>query len=133
MMSRDLDDAVYPIWYFDYDSTNIIEGVMTVVSGKVQEQDVWGTIVSLRYPGISADIYQVQQLTLDEDGLVELWHSNTQPTVPESVSLQRISHRLQQLCRGILMPYPDTTHLDATTTETIRFARTTRKTALKSG
>ena len=57
MMSRDLDDAVYPIWYFDYDSTNIIEG-HDGIGGKVQEQDVWGTIVSLRYPGISADIYQ---------------------------------------------------------------------------
>ena len=93
MMSRDLDDAVYPIWYFDYDSTNIIEGVMTVVSREGQEQDVWGTIVSLRYPGISADIYQVQQLTLDEDGLVEVVALEHQPTVPESVSLQRTSHR----------------------------------------
>ena len=70
--SRDLDDAVYPIYYYDWDSTEITEGAMTVVNGKVQEENLWDTIFTMRYPGISAMIYQVQQLTLDEDGLVEV-------------------------------------------------------------
>ena len=72
IMSSDLTDNVYPIWYFDWDSTYIKEGQMTVVDGKVVEESLWDTIVTLRYPGISAEIYQVQQLTLDEDGLVEI-------------------------------------------------------------
>ena len=45
---------------------------MTVRDGKVQEEAYWGTIVTLRYPGNQVKIYQVQQLTLNEDGLVEV-------------------------------------------------------------
>ena len=45
---------------------------MTVVDGKVTEQALWDTIVTLRYPGISTQIYQVQELTLEEDGLVQV-------------------------------------------------------------
>ena len=46
---------------------------MTVIGGKVQEEALWGTIVTLRYPSTQVNIYQVQQqLTLNEDGLVEV-------------------------------------------------------------
>jgi hypothetical protein len=45
---------------------------MTVVNDKVQEEQLWDTIVTLRYPGISTSIYQVQQLTLEDDGLVKI-------------------------------------------------------------
>ena len=72
VMSTAIDDGVYPIFYYDYSVTDTVEGQMTVKDGKVVETALWGTIVTLRYPGISTDIYQVQQLTLEEDGLVEI-------------------------------------------------------------
>ena len=72
IMSSELEDNTYPIWYFNWDQDETVEGQMTVVDGKVVEEELWDTIVTLRYPGISASIYQVQQLTLDEDGLVEI-------------------------------------------------------------
>ena len=71
-MSVSLADNVYPIWYFSWDQDTTVEGSMTVVNGKVVETKLWDTIVTLRYPGISTQIYQVQQLTLEEDGLVEI-------------------------------------------------------------
>ena len=72
IMSTEIADGVYPIFYFDQTTTETAEGQMTVVDNKVQEQNLWDTIVTLRYPGISTQIYQVQQLTLEEDGLVEV-------------------------------------------------------------
>lgn len=72
VMSRDLEDNAYPIWYFNWDQDTTVEGSMTVVDGKVIEEELWDTIVTLRYPGISTQIYQVQELTLEEDGLVQI-------------------------------------------------------------
>ena len=72
VMSSDLEDNTYPIYYFDIGTDYVEESSMTVVDGKVLEQNLWGTIITLRYAGISAQSYQVQQLTWDEDGLVEV-------------------------------------------------------------
>lgn len=72
VMSQDLEDNAYPIWYFNWDQDTTVEGSMTVVGGKVIEEELWDTIVTLRYPGISTQIYQVQELTLEEDGLVQV-------------------------------------------------------------
>ena len=72
IMSTEIEDNTYPIWYFNWDLDQVVEGQMTVANGKVVEEELWDTIVTLRYPGISANVYQVQQLTLDEDGLVEI-------------------------------------------------------------
>ena len=72
VMSRTLDDNTYPIYYFDWQTDYVAKGSMTVVNGMVQEQALWGTIVTLRYPGNQVKVYQVQQLTLNEDGLVEV-------------------------------------------------------------
>jgi len=72
VMTTAIPDNVYPIWYFDRAQDTTREGSMTVVNGKVQEQQLWDTIVTLRYPGISTSIYQVQELTLEDDGLVRI-------------------------------------------------------------
>ena len=72
IMSRELDDLVYPIYHLNSDTDIVEEGSMTVKNGKVVESGLWDSIVTLRYPGISAQIYQVQQLTLEEDGLVQI-------------------------------------------------------------
>ena len=72
VMSTDIADGTYPIFYFDFAKDDVVTGTMTVVNGSVTQQELWGTIVTLRYEGISSQIYQVQQLTLDEEGLVEI-------------------------------------------------------------
>ena len=71
-MSYELDDDTYPILYYNYEVEDVTEGTMTVVGGKVIEEELWDTIVTISYTGTSALIYQVQQLTLNEDGLVEV-------------------------------------------------------------
>lgn len=72
ILSSPVEDDIYPIWYFDYASEEVVQGTMSVVGGKVVEETLWGTIVTLRYPGISTDVYQVQELSLEEDGLVQI-------------------------------------------------------------
>ena len=72
VMSREISDNTYPIYYYNANLTEVVEGSMTVVDGKVLESDLYDTIITLRYPGTSAEIYQVQQLTLEEDGLVQV-------------------------------------------------------------
>lgn len=72
VMTTAITDNIYPIWYFNRAQDTTVEGNMTVVNGKVQEEQLWDTIVTLRYPGISTNIYQVQQLTLEDDGLVKI-------------------------------------------------------------
>lgn len=84
IMSKDLADNVYPIWYYNSTLTTTVSGSMTVINNKVKETALWNTIVTLRYPGISADIYQVQQLTLDEDGMVEIVALEHPTTVGEA-------------------------------------------------
>ena len=72
ILSSPVEDGTYPIWFFDYKSEDVVEGTMSVVKGKVVQTNLWDTIVTLRYPGISTDIYQVQELSLEEDGLVQI-------------------------------------------------------------
>jgi hypothetical protein len=86
IMSRPIDDNAYPIWYFNRDQDTVLEAVMNVVDGKVVETELWDTLVTLRYPGISSSVYQVQELTLEEDGLVQIVASE-HPTTGDGVSL----------------------------------------------
>ena len=72
IMSKDLEDNIYPIYYLESDTDIVEEGSMTVKSGKVVETALWDSIVTLRYPGVSTQIYQVQELTLEEDGLIQI-------------------------------------------------------------
>ena len=85
VMARDLDDNVYPIYFYNEATSEVEEGSMTVKDGRVVETALWDTIVTLRYPGISAQIYQVQELTLEEDGLVQIV-ALEHPTDTEGVS-----------------------------------------------
>lgn len=86
VMSRPIGDNAYPIWYFNRDQDTVLESVMNVVDGKVVETELWDTLVTLRYPGISSSVYQVQELTLEEDGLVQIVASE-HPTTGDGVSL----------------------------------------------
>ena len=49
IMSRELDDLVYPIYYLTSDTDIVEEGSMTVKNGKVVESGLWDSIVTLRY------------------------------------------------------------------------------------
>jgi hypothetical protein len=45
---------------------------MTVAEGKVIEPALYDTLFTVKYAAASQGVYQVEQLTLDEDGLVEI-------------------------------------------------------------
>jgi len=71
-MATPLDDNVYPIWYYSRAQDAVIEGEMSVVGGKVEDPQMWNTLVTLRYASESAGVYQVQEISLEEDGLVQI-------------------------------------------------------------
>jgi len=67
-----LPDGAYPIYWFDRATDNTPEGMMTISGGKAVESYLRDTLFTLKYAGQSATVYQVEQLTIDEDGLVEI-------------------------------------------------------------
>ena len=50
-MSTAIDDNTYPIWYFNWEQ-DTVEGSMTVIGGKVQEEALWGTIATSATPAL---------------------------------------------------------------------------------
>lgn len=67
-----LNDGVYPVMYFDRPSSDVLEGTMTVAGGKALEPELQDTLFTVKYAAPSQCVYQVEQLTLDEEGLVEI-------------------------------------------------------------
>lgn len=67
-----MPDAVYPVFYYDRDSGDVQEGSMAVVGGKATSPQFYDTIFTLKYAAASQGVYQVEQLTLDDQGLVEI-------------------------------------------------------------
>ena len=73
-----LDDGTYPITFYNPGGTvdDIEEGVMTVKGGVAVEPALHGVIYSLRTGDTRVGVYHVDQLTLDEDGMVEVLATN---------------------------------------------------------
>lgn len=70
--SGTITDGSYPIFYYDRISSDTKEGEMTVADGRVIEPALHDTLFTVKYAAASQGVYQVEQLTLDEDGLVEI-------------------------------------------------------------
>ncbi len=65
-------DGVYPVLYYDRHVEDVVEGTMSVSNGKVEDPALLDTLFTIKYAEASQGVYQVEQLTLDEDGLVEI-------------------------------------------------------------
>ena len=86
VMSTHLDDGAYPVWYYDKTVDAVVDGTMSVSGGKAVEANLHGTLVTIRYAGTSSTVYQVQELTLEEDGLVSVV-AMEHPTTGDGISL----------------------------------------------
>ena len=67
-----LADGQYPILYYKPGFEDVATGTMTVSGGKVAESTFWNSLFTVREITISQNVYMVEQLTLDEDGNVQI-------------------------------------------------------------
>ena len=67
-----MSDGVYSVFYYDRTTAEVVEGTLSVAGGKAEEPELLDTLFTVKYAAASQGVYQVEQLTLDEDGLVEI-------------------------------------------------------------
>ena len=65
-------DGQYSILYYKTGSEDVTEALMNVSGGVVQESDLYNSVFTVVNSTISQNVYQVEQLTLDADGVVQI-------------------------------------------------------------
>lgn len=85
-----LADGTYSIIYYISPNADTTTGTMTVSNGTVVETALRGAIFTLSTPIENSDVYMIEQLTIGEDGLVEI--SATEFPVLPNTTNSRISN-----------------------------------------
>ena len=67
-----ITDGQYSILYYKLGSTDVLPATMSVSGGKVAQSALFDTIFTLVESTISENVYMVEQITLDEDGLASI-------------------------------------------------------------
>lgn len=67
-----LVNGTYNITYYKVGSDDVADGVMTVSGGKATQSSLWSSVFTIREATRSESVYMVEQLTLDEDGSVQI-------------------------------------------------------------
>ena len=67
-----LADGNYTIVYYTSGNEEVQTATLTVASGKAVQPSLFNTIFTLNNPTVSSSTYVIEQLTLDEEGLVEI-------------------------------------------------------------
>lgn len=67
-----LADGSYDILYYTSSNEEVQTAVLTVAAGKAVQPELFNTIFTLNNPTVSSSTYVIEQLTLDEEGLVEV-------------------------------------------------------------
>ena len=67
-----LMDGTYPITYYLPGATEITEGSLTVVAGKATNNALAGVVFTVRSDSVESHVYLVEQLTINEDMLVDI-------------------------------------------------------------
>lgn len=70
--ATELADGRYDIIYWTSADDETSQGRLTVANGRAVESSLWGAIFTVRSVSISSNVYMVEQLTLNEDGLVQI-------------------------------------------------------------
>ena len=70
--ARELADGTYRIVHYGVDSDDVALSTMTVADGKAVETDLYDQLFSVVSFTTSANVYMVEQLTLGEDGMVDV-------------------------------------------------------------
>ncbi len=67
-----LEDGDYSVVYFAVDDDEVTSATMTVADGKVVEPALHDTLFTISDTTVSSNVYMVEQLTLGEDGMVDV-------------------------------------------------------------
>ena len=67
-----IENGTYDAMVYDPATSQVLERRITVSGGSVADSSLYGTLFTLLSETVSKGIYQVEQLTLDEDGLVNV-------------------------------------------------------------
>lgn len=94
--ATELEDGTYPILFYRAGDDDVTDGVMTVAAGRAVEEALWGGIFTINDATVSTNTYMVEQLTLDEDGLVEIvgMHAPTTSTLNSQIALDLLDDAL---------------------------------------
>ena len=67
-----IENGTYDAMVYDPATSQVLEHRITVSGGSVADSSLYGTLFTLLSETVSKGVYQVEQLTLDEDGLVNV-------------------------------------------------------------
>lgn len=67
-----LEDGTYSILYYTSSDEQLNTAELSVANGKAVQPELFNTIFTLNNPTVSSSTYVIEQLTLDEEGLVEV-------------------------------------------------------------
>lgn len=67
-----LSNASYPVTYYKTGSDTVQNGTITVSNGTVANSTFWGSVFTVTSPSTSSNVYLVEQLSLDAEGMVEI-------------------------------------------------------------
>jgi hypothetical protein len=67
-----VDGTVYPIFYYRRDMEEIAEASMEVEDGKATDPSLFDSVFTLQYQARGIGVYQVMELTLEEEGPVTI-------------------------------------------------------------
>ncbi len=67
-----LEDGTYSILYYTSSDEQLNSAELSVANGKAVQPELFNTIFTLNNPTVSSSTYVIEQLTLDEEGLVEV-------------------------------------------------------------
>ncbi len=66
------NDGQYTILYYTSGSETVVQATMTVSGGVVQQTALYNSVFTVVNSTVSANVYQVEQITLDADGAVQI-------------------------------------------------------------
>ena len=71
-----LDDGTYNVSVYRPGTDLVDTATLTVKSGKATDSDLFGSLFAVLRSNVNGGFYQVEEVTLDEDGLVEIMASH---------------------------------------------------------
>ena len=66
------NDGQYTILYYSSGSETVVQATMTISGGVVQQTALYNSVFTVVNSTVSANVYQVEQITLDADGAVQI-------------------------------------------------------------
>lgn len=70
--ATELEDGTYSIVYFGVADDEVTPATMTIAGGKVVESALYDKLFTISDATVSSNVYMVEQLTLGEDGMVDV-------------------------------------------------------------